>query len=118
MNVERSTVVGHPHRPIHPFLHLHMGRPDVGLYLIAVPVVRHRPVPAQAPGRLEAQAPVQFAARRTGPMQIRGLDREAPGVDRQIAVQKPIRRLQGRDPCQPQLLDQSILDGLIPIPVK
>ncbi len=43
MKVERATVVGHPHRPIHPFLHLHMGRPDVGLYLIEVPVVRHRP---------------------------------------------------------------------------
>ena len=115
MKVERSTVVGHPHRPIHPFLHLHMGRQDIGLDLIAVPVVRHRPVTAQAPCGLDAQAPVQLAARRTGPMQISGLgrrDREAPVVDRQRAVQKPIRRLQGGDPGQPQLLDPSILDGL------
>ena len=82
---QRPALVRHPHRPIHPFLHLHMGRPDVGLYLIEVPVVRHRPVTAQAPCGLEAQAPVQLAARRTGPMPSSGLgrlDREAPVVDR------------------------------------
>ena len=48
-------------------------------------------------------------------MQISGLcwrHRNAPVVDRQIALQKPIRLLQGRHPCQPQLFDQSILEGL------
>ena len=68
---KRSTVVGHPHRPIH----LHMGRPDMGRHLIEVPVVRHRPVTAQAPCGLAAQAPVPLAARRTGPVQISGLRR-------------------------------------------
>jgi hypothetical protein len=43
-------------------------------------------------------------------MQIRGLrgqHRNAPVVDRQIALQKPILHLQRRDLCQPQLLDRS-----------
>jgi len=45
-------------------------------------------------------------------MQIRGLRGTALGVARQIALQAPIRRLQGRAPCQPPRFDQSILDGL------
>ena len=82
---QRPARVCHPHRPIHPFLHLHMGRPDVGLYLIEVPVVRHRPVAAQDARGFEAETPVQVAARGTGPMEIgrlRRRDGKAPVVDR------------------------------------
>ena len=43
---------------------------------------------------------------------LRGRHGNALGVERQITLQESIRRLQGRDPCQPPLLDQSILDGL------
>ncbi|MBI4000639.1 MAG: hypothetical protein HY348_02510 [Nitrospira defluvii] len=77
-----------------------MGRPNSGPHLIAVPVVGHRPVTAQALGRLEAQDTVQIPARRLRPMQIgeRGwLNGEAPIVDRQIAIQELIRRVQRGD---------------------
>jgi hypothetical protein len=43
---------------------------------------------------------------------LRRRDGKVPVVDRQIVLQKLIRRLQRRNLCQPQLLDQSILDGL------
>ena len=80
-----SAVVRDPHRPIHSLFDHDVGRPDIGSHLIELPVVRHRPVAAQAPCGLDAQAPVQLAARRTGPMQISGLcrlNREAPIVNR------------------------------------
>jgi hypothetical protein len=105
---ERSALVSHPHRPIHPFFDHDVGRPDIGPHLIELPVMGHRPVTAQAPCGLEAQAPVEIAARRTGSMQIGGpgwLNGEAPIVDRQIALQKLIGRVQRRDIGQPQLLD-------------
>ena len=116
MKVERATVVGHPHRPIHPFLHLHMGRPDVGLYLIEVPVVRHRPVTAQTSGRLKAQDAVQLPVRRTGAMQIGDLgwlNGEALVADRQIAVQELIRRIQRGDVLEPHLLSGSGVRSLV-----
>ena len=100
MKVKRATVVDHLHRPIHPFRHLHMGRPDVDLYLIEVPVVRHRPVTAQTSGRLKAQDVVQLPVRWTGMMQIGDLgllNGEPPVVDRQIAIQELIRRVQRGD---------------------
>ena len=108
-------MVRHPHRPIHPFFDHDVGRPDIGPHLIEVPVVGHRPVTAQAPGRLEAQDAVQLAARRTGAMQIGGLrwlNGEAPIVDRQIALQELIRRVQRGDVREPQLLDHPILKGV------
>ena len=73
MKAERPTLVRDPHRPIHALFHQHVGRPDIGPHLVAVPVVGHRPVPTQAPCGLEAQAPVQIAAHRTGAMQIGNL---------------------------------------------
>ena len=87
MKVERPALVRDPHRPIHALFHQHVGRPDIGPHLIELPVMRHRPVRAQAPCGLDAQDTVQIPARRTGPMQIGGLGRlngEAPIVDRQI----------------------------------
>jgi hypothetical protein len=108
-------VVGDPHRSIDPFFHLHLGRLDVVADLIKLPVVGYGPIAAQDARGFEAETPVQVAARGTGPMEIgrlRRRDGKAPVVDRQIVLQKLIRRLQRRDLCQPQLLDQSILDGL------
>lgn len=92
---ERPTVVGHPHRPIHSVFYDDMGRPDIAPHLIELPMVGHRPVTAQASGRLEAQDAVQLLVCRTGVMQIRSLRRlngEAPIVDRQIARQELVRR--------------------------
>ncbi|MGZ9131818.1 MAG: hypothetical protein ACXW35_04540 [Nitrospira sp.] len=68
--------------------------------------LRHRPVTAQAPCGLEAPALVQLSVREPGTVQIGGLRGPHPKasvVDRQIALQKPIRRLQRRDLCEPQL---------------
>ena len=73
--VQWPAIVGHPHRSIHPFFDEDVGRPDIGPHLIELPVVGHRPVTAQTSGRFNAQAPIQLASRRTGPMQIRGLCR-------------------------------------------
>jgi len=104
-----------PHRPTHPLFDHDVGRSDIGSHRIELPVVRHRPVAAQAPCGLNAQAPVQLAARRTGPMQISGLRRrngEALIVDRQIARQELIRRVQRGDAREPHLLDHPILKGL------
>jgi hypothetical protein len=108
-------VVGDPHRSIDPFFHLHLGRPDVVADLIELPVVGYGPIAAQDARGFEAETPVQVAARGTVPMEIgrlRRRDGNTPVVDRQITLQKLIRRLQHRDRCQRQLLDQSILDGL------
>ncbi len=58
--VERPALVGDPHRPVHPFFHLHVRGPDRVVDLIEVPVVRHRPVPPQHPCRLATQAAGQF----------------------------------------------------------
>ncbi len=116
MKVERATVVGHPHRPIHPFLHLHMGRPYVGLYLIEVPVVRHRPVTAQTSDRLKAQDAVQIPVRRTGAMQIGDLgwlNGEALIADRQTAIQELIRRVQRGDVREPHLLSDCGVRGMV-----
>ena len=113
VKVERATLVRDPHRPIHALFHQHMGGPDRSVNLIESPLVRDGEVLAQAAGRLQAQDAVQLPVRGAGSMQIRGLrgrHRKAPVVDRQIALQEPIRLLQGRDSCQPQLFDQSILD--------
>jgi len=67
--------VGHPHRPIHSVFDDDVGRPDSAPHLIELPVVDHRPVTAQAPGRLDAREPGQIPARWLRPMQIGGLDR-------------------------------------------
>ena len=85
MKAKRPTLVRDPQGPIHALFHQHVGRPDIGPHLVEVPVVGHRPIPAQAPWGLDAQAPVQIAARGTGPMEIgrlRRQDGEAPVVDR------------------------------------
>ena len=66
MKAEYPALGRDPHRPVHVLFHQHVGRPDIGLHLIEVPVVGHRPVTAQTPCGLDAQAPVQVAARRTG----------------------------------------------------
>ena len=116
MKVKRATVVGHLHRPIHPFLHLHLGRPDVGLNLIEVPVVRHRPVRAQTSGRLKAQDAVQISVRRTGAMQIGDLgllNGEPPVVDRQIVIQELIRRVQRGDVRETHLLSVCGVRGMV-----
>ena len=115
MNAERQTLMRDPHGPIHERFHQHMGSPDRLVNLIGSPLIRIGEVLAQAAGRLTAQDAVQLPVCRTGAMPISGLcrrHRNAPGVDRQIALQKPIRRLQSRAPCQPPLLDQSILHRL------
>ncbi len=83
--------------------------------LIEAPLVRDGEILAQAAGCLDAQAPVQLAARGTGAMQIGGLgwlNGKALIVDRQIARQKLIRRLERGDVCEPHLLDHPILKGL------
>ena len=116
VHADRPTLVGNPQGSIHMLFHQHVGGPDRLVDLIEPALVRDGKILAQAAGCLEAQDAVQLPVCRTGAMQIRrlrGLNGEAPVVDRQIAVQKPIRRLQGRDPCQAQLLDPSILNGLI-----
>jgi hypothetical protein len=92
-----------------------MRGPDRLVILIKSPLIRNRDVFAQAPSRLEAEHTGQLPVCRTGAMQLRGLRRlngEAPIVERQLRLQKPICGLQRRDLCQPQILDQSILDGL------
>ncbi len=43
---------------------------------------------------------------------LRKLNREAPIVPRQIGLQELIRVVQGRDPRQPQFLDQPVLEGV------
>jgi hypothetical protein len=85
--VQWSAVVRDPPRPIDPFFHLHLGRPDVVADLIELPMVGYGPIAVQDA-------------------------RDRADGDRQIVLQKLIRRLQRRDLCQPQLLDQSIPDGL------
>ena len=55
---ERLAVVGDPHRPIDPFFHLHLGRPDIVADLIELPVMGHGPIAAQDTRGFEAQAPV------------------------------------------------------------
>ena len=70
---------------------------------------------AQTAGRLEAQDAVQLSVGRTGTMQIRGLRgpyRKTPVVDRQIAFQELIRRLQRGNVREPHLLDHPILKGI------
>jgi hypothetical protein len=112
--VQWPAIVGHPHRSIHPFFDEDVRRPDIGPHLIELPVVGHRPVTAQTSGRFNAQAPIQLASRRTRPMQISGLrrrNREPLIVDRQIALQKLICRVQRGDVREPHLLDQPILEG-------
>ena len=42
MKAERPALVRDPHRPIHVLFYQHLGRPDIGLHLIEVPVVGHR----------------------------------------------------------------------------
>ena len=87
MKAERPALVRDPHPPVPVLFHQHVGRPDMGPHLKELPVVGHRPVTTQTPCGLDAQTPVQIAARRTGPMQISGLrrlNREAPIVKRQI----------------------------------
>ena len=95
MIVQGPVIVGDPHRPIHSVFDDDVGRPDIAPHLIELPMVGHRPVTAQASGRLEAQDAVQLLVCRTGVMQIRSLGRrhgEAPIVDRQIARQELVRR--------------------------
>ena len=71
MIVPWSAVVRDPHRPIHPLFDHDVGRSDIGSHLIELPVVRHRPVTAQAPGRLDAEDTVQIPARPLRSMQDR-----------------------------------------------
>jgi hypothetical protein len=114
VKVERPTLVRDPQGPLYALFHQHMGRPHIGPHLIEVPVVRHRPITAQASSGFDAQALVEIAARRTGAMQIGGLGRrngEAPIVARQIARQELIRRRQRGNVREPQLLDHPILKG-------
>jgi hypothetical protein len=90
-------------------------RPDITPHLIELPVMGSRPVTAQASGRLKAQDAVQLLVCRTGVMLIRSLRRlngKAPIVDRQIARQELIRRIQRGDIREPHLLDHPILNGV------
>lgn len=85
--------------------------------LIELSLVGDREVVAQAAGRLEAEDGRQLSAVWRRPMQIGDLrrpHREAAVVDRQIALQESVRRLEARNPCEAQLLDQSILKRLKP----
>ncbi|TKB33631.1 MAG: hypothetical protein E8D51_05240 [Nitrospira sp.] len=87
MKSERPALVRDPHRPIDPFFHQYMRGSDRVVNLIEAPLVRDGEILAQAAGCLEAQAPVQIAARKARTVQIGGLDRldrEASIVDRQI----------------------------------
>ncbi len=114
VNVERPTLVRDPHRPIHALFHQHMGGPDRLVNLIESPLVRDGEVLAQASWSSSGTGCGPAPCARDGAMQISGLcwrHRNAPVVDRQIALQEPIRLLQGRDPRQPQLLDPPILKG-------
>jgi hypothetical protein len=66
-------------------------------------------------GRLQASDAVQLPVRGTGAMQIRGLcwrHRNAQVVERQIAIQELIRRVERGDVREPHLLDPPILKGV------
>ena len=108
MKAECPALVRDPHRPIHVLFHQHLGGPNRLMNLIEAPLMRDGKILAQTAGRLEAQDAVQLSVCRTEAMQIgglRGLNGEASVVDRQIALQKPIRSLQRGDLREPQLLD-------------
>ena len=115
VKVERPALVRDPPRPVHRLFHQHTGGSDRLMTLIASPLLRDGEILAQAAGRLEAPAPVHIAARRAGARQIGDLgwlNGDALIVDRQITLQKLIRRLQRGDVREPHLLDHPILNGL------
>ena len=115
MKAKRPTLVRDPHRSIHVLLHQHVGAQDRLMNLIESPLVRNSEVLAQAASRLQAQIAVQFPGYRTGSMQIRGLrglNGEAPIVDRHIALQELIRRVERGDVREPHLLNHPILKGV------
>ena len=112
---ERPVLVREPPGPIHALFAQHMGGPDMGLHLIALPVVRDRPLTPSDPFRVETQHPVTRPAGWTGPMQIGRLrDRNARVVAREIVLQALIRRRQGCAPRPPPLFDHPILEGVDP----
>lgn len=51
---ERPALVGHPHSPIQPVFDDDVSRSNIAPHLIAVPVVGHCPVTAQASCGLDA----------------------------------------------------------------
>jgi hypothetical protein len=115
VKAERLPLVHDPPGPIHMLFHQDVGSPDRLVNLIQSTLIGNREVLAQAAGRLEAQDAVQLPVGRTGTMQIRGLRgtyRKTPVVDRQIAFQKLIRRLQRGNVREPHLLDHPILKGI------
>ena len=104
MNAERPTLVRDPQDPIDPFFHKRVRCLDHVVNLIEAPLVYDRAVPPQAAECLEAQNAVQLSLCRTGPRQIRclrWLNSEAPVLDRQIARQELIRRVQRGDIHEP-----------------
>ena len=112
--VEPPALMGDASRPIPPFFHQYVGRPDIGLDLIELPVVRHGPIAAQDSGGLQTQHAVEISFGRNRPMQIGALRRlhgKALVVPRQIGRQPAVRGLERRDPREPQLLAQPILAG-------
>ena len=53
---ERPVLVRDPHGPIHALFDQHMGATDIGLRLIALPVVRDRPITPSDPFRFSCGA--------------------------------------------------------------
>ena len=105
--VEHVAPMREAQRSIDPFFYDHLCRPHGSLDLIEGSVVGDGPIAPQDARRLAAQDAIQFAASRPRSMQISGLGRphgEAPIVDRQIAFQERIRRIQRGDLREPQLL--------------
>ena len=53
VRVERPTLVYEQHRPIQPLFDHDVGGVNFDVYLVELPVVRHRPITAQDPCHLE-----------------------------------------------------------------
>ncbi len=56
--VEPPALMCDAERPIHAFFHQHVGRPDIGLNLIELPVVGHSPIAAQDPRGIQTQCEI------------------------------------------------------------
>ena len=115
MKAERPALVRDPHHPVPMLFHLHTWGSDRRMNLIESSLLRKGKTLAQAAGRLEAQCAVQLPVHRTWAIQIDDLgwlNGEVLILDRQIALQKLIRRVQRGDVREPHLLDRLTLKGV------